>query len=537
MDREDEVTDEEYHNWLFAAAVRTNCLPLLQDCLSKNPMLLETLPDQFIPPRLFFSSPKYRPIQILRQNLLLGSHTRLMENYANPKILSYLFNAGDDVLNIKLRQGAFWGAVRANRAEILFFVYKFKKDELPWNFNAALKSSSYPGPFVGTPDPSSLQIIHFIKANVPFRSSPSVLDQTSRETTYSDFLQSAARDGRLDTIIHVLERGDLLPVLPRPLQNYPISIAVENGHTEVMELLLEHGADGKVALDSVAQHGNMGDRPYTFEQRNQLLLEHDADANGCTTLKSGEEGHGETCSKRPIICAVEKESVKMFKALVEHGADLHSKETANDSRHLAGVRPNIMTNNALRKKMWLPRLSPQPSLLTQDHFRSLFDPISMELLDLPAELLEQIFHDAIIIRGIGRGLRLRLVSRTFSDAVMNAIYTFRLFDDVYVHFRGGYSSIQTPYLIHRVMHEPSHSNPALNNIKRLAVEPNSTSSIDNPSTSAIEASVSKICSTLIKTNDYRNFGRILTSTSPVSDSEYEKDLFAAAICTSNLAVV
>jgi hypothetical protein len=33
------------------------------------------------------------------------------------------------------------------------------------------------------------------------------------------------------------------------------------------------------------------------------------------------------------------------------------------------------------------------------------------LLDLPLELFQRIIRDAIVIRGIARGLRLRLVSR------------------------------------------------------------------------------------------------------------------------------
>ncbi|KAI1333605.1 ankyrin [Xylariaceae sp. FL0016] len=52
----------------------------------------------------------------------------------------------------------------------------------------------------------------------------------------------------------------------------------------------------------------------------------------------------------------------------------------------------------------------------------------MQLLDLPPELLHQVLVQAIIARGVKRGLRLKLVCRTFAAAVRPALFETKLLD-------------------------------------------------------------------------------------------------------------
>ncbi|KAF1969321.1 ankyrin [Bimuria novae-zelandiae CBS 107.79] len=53
----------------------------------------------------------------------------------------------------------------------------------------------------------------------------------------------------------------------------------------------------------------------------------------------------------------------------------------------------------------------------------------MGFAELPKELLQVILHYAIILRGIKRGMRLRLVSKRFAVETIDTIYTYRMLDE------------------------------------------------------------------------------------------------------------
>lgn len=117
----------------------------------------------------------------------------------------------------------------------------------------------------------------------------------------------------------------------------------------------------------------------------------------------------------------------------------------------------------------------------------------MGILELPLELFQEILYHAIQIRGIKRGLRLRLInskyippnipvcvkrwslilsSGTFSTEILQVIFIFRLLDPHFSSF-GKLGAFALPpfaasYFEYRVLSEPDDGLPALVRIRRVA---------------------------------------------------------------------
>ncbi|KAI9645926.1 hypothetical protein NHQ30_005363 [Ciborinia camelliae] len=103
----------------------------------------------------------------------------------------------------------------------------------------------------------------------------------------------------------------------------------------------------------------------------------------------------------------------------------------------------------------------------------------MSLLSLPAELVDRILLQAVLTRGIKRGLRLRLVNKWFSQNVQSALFESRLLDsfdtgatgilcDWHIEKDHGKSKLWHSYLVHRVLNETSLSHPRYLIIRDIA---------------------------------------------------------------------
>lgn len=102
----------------------------------------------------------------------------------------------------------------------------------------------------------------------------------------------------------------------------------------------------------------------------------------------------------------------------------------------------------------------------------------MQVLDLPREIFDQILAQAILSRGLKRGLRLRLVSKFFAVAVMEAIYNYHLLDTLYRdvpkpwgRFDKRNNEIMIEYLVRRLIsRKPTEHIPYLHCIRKIADE-------------------------------------------------------------------
>ncbi|KAF2867228.1 ankyrin repeat-containing domain protein [Massariosphaeria phaeospora] len=164
----------------------------------------------------------------------------------------------------------------------------------------------------------------------------------------------------------------------------------------------------------------------------------------------------------------------------------------------------------------------------------------MELLGLPTEIFQDILHQAIVARGIKRGVRLRLVNN-----VMQALYTFRLLDSVHSLYDKRRpprlsKAVLISYIGHRVMHEPANGNPLLNCLRRLAEDIHDRQNVDDRELSTVETCLDKLCSPWAVSwtfSPLKLFEKILKRESKVNEDEYRNHLFAAGLCTNNLSIV
>ena len=94
------------------------------------------------------------------------------------------------------------------------------------------------------------------------------------------FLVNAAHEGQLDAVKNILERRAYTNAIPLSRRNLdkPLLRATEEGHAEIVELLLKHGANPSAsasgfgsALELAARNGHI--------KALELLLEHGADLN------------------------------------------------------------------------------------------------------------------------------------------------------------------------------------------------------------------------------------------------------------------
>jgi hypothetical protein len=194
------------------------------------------------------------------------------------------------------------------------------------------------------------------------------------------------------------------------------------------------------------------------------------------------------------------------------------------------------------------------------------------LLSLPTEIFERILYHAIRIRGLKRGLRLRLVNsqyilyapqyynrpltwhvETFACIVLHTLYTFRLLDQFYGTARMKHrvvpKDLLQSYLKYRIMNEPGDGNPLLNSILKLAIRIHRERSPDERELSTVEANAEKLCSVLIEFYDgpqhsqfehkhgLRRFAYIFLRRGDVTEDEYEGQLLFAGICTNTCNIV
>ncbi len=175
-------------------------------------------------------------------------------------------------------------------------------------------------------------------------------------------IHKAARKGDLEKVKRIIDRDPNQINAQDLLKMTPLYLASMKGHTEVVEFLLEHGADIELGND-------LNERPlakaakFGHYDTVKVLLEHGATAN-CrdkfgraplhdAAMWSGRDiidiliSYGADVSAKdndndtPLHQAVMLENMKAAKALVEHGADLLAKNDFNYRQlYIAATRDN-----------------------------------------------------------------------------------------------------------------------------------------------------------------------------------------------------
>ena len=297
----EEVSGDEYKKSFLAAAIITNNLSLLRKSAAAAPQLLSDL---------------------WSDTLVFGRFLDLAATYGNKAVLECLMTFGVSTVRKDLRTNLFVEAARRGRADIVRFLYDFKREVVPWDFTES--EGLYQAR--DTPCIDVLKFVEEIRPLYPIRYISPIKAEPK--------LWKCAHAGRLDTTLHLINLGahpQGITEMGSPRDNSPIRVASTMGHVAIVELLLSHGADRNVAITSASKRGRTeivrrlanGVAPPVGAlsiaaaggclEIVQLLLDAGADPNETVGLKS------------PLGSAILKEHTTMFKVLIANGANLSSK--------------------------------------------------------------------------------------------------------------------------------------------------------------------------------------------------------------------
>jgi ankyrin repeat protein len=289
------ISDDEYEGYLIAAALCTNTLSIVQDIATNVEQVVKWY-------------------NFLNNNLIFGCFDSIAAKYSSQEILRYLLTIGVPGLRNRL----FLDAAKASRADIVRFLYNFKKEEVPWDYEVLCAAQCT----------ASLEVLTFVRELLPLYPNPKLCSWDLQMN-----LMFSASQGSLEMTTHLIQlgvhagRGPYRGVSPF-LQ--PVYVASRRGHMAVVELLLKHGADPKLALVAAAQRGhteivrellNTGLKPVHVLSKAipggylevvRLLLDAGADANESGTTIS------------PLAGAIANENTAIFKLLIERGANVQS---------------------------------------------------------------------------------------------------------------------------------------------------------------------------------------------------------------------
>jgi ankyrin repeat protein len=316
-----EVSEAYYATYVLAAGIRMDNLSIVRRCLEKNQQLFSEL-------------------NCLRKdNLIYGLYDKLVATYAGVDSMAYLMTYGVSTVDRQLRLRFFEGAAQAGRADIVRWIYDFKKEEVPWNLTANSWESSEHTALYRAENTASLEVLRFVAELRAIYHNPTVADDRAE---YS--LDRCVDMGRLDTVAYAVQLGAHprgLSSMGHPRNDLPVRKACRRGHIAIVEYLLAHGAGPERTVATAAEWGHaelvqrlleLGISPVGALSRAaaggyldvvRLLLDAGVDAN--ETPETPSMG-----VKSPLANAIWKEHTAMFDLLLDRGADLHAEGVAEE---------------------------------------------------------------------------------------------------------------------------------------------------------------------------------------------------------------
>ncbi|KAF2652233.1 ankyrin [Lophiostoma macrostomum CBS 122681] len=308
------LSEDEYQQHLFAAAIHTNNLSVTRRCIAKDDRLLSKLDN------------------LESEILLIGCYRKVVAEYCNTEVLGYLLTVGETVVNKRLRSNLFCDASEYSRADIVKFLYDFERVNVPWDFT---HSWTCDGSLVHRgPRTADLEVLKFFEDLHKLNRNPEI-DAWNNDA----MLWKCASAGRVETVDYLLRQGanaEGCHNMGKPRANEPIRYAAMWNHQVVVDLLLQHGASAEAAIDIAVKCGRTA-----IVQR---LLHGGATLKGCLSVaaarghwdmirvivEAGADVNESTGVASPLVSAIGREHTRMFKFLLEKGADLYAKETAKE---------------------------------------------------------------------------------------------------------------------------------------------------------------------------------------------------------------
>jgi hypothetical protein len=295
-----EVSEAKYEKCLFAASIRVNNLAIVRQCLKKNTELMSEL--------------RY----LRNENLIYGRYDILLALRGGPEMMEYLMTHGTPTVNRDLRSTLFVEAARAGRADMVRYVYDFKRDGSRMGHTVLHEAQN-------TASLEALRFIAELQRVYP--------DTDFRNEGWEYWFCTCIEKGRLDTVEYALQLGAHpkgLGGMGNPRDNGPMRRACMRGYTAIVEHLLAHGASSEQTIAMASEWGRI--------ELVQRLLEagisptnalSKASAGGYIEvvrllLDAGVDPNETVGPKSPLASAIAKEHTAMFSLLIERGADLNA---------------------------------------------------------------------------------------------------------------------------------------------------------------------------------------------------------------------
>ncbi|KAF2709937.1 ankyrin [Pleomassaria siparia CBS 279.74] len=160
----------------------------------------------------------------------------------------------------------------------------------------------------------------------------------------------------------------------------------------------------------------------------------------------------------------------------------------------------------------------------------------MLLLDFPTEILDEILHQAILARGVQRGLRLRLVNKLFSAEILRILYSwnYRLLDNYLAqHCLAPFAAT---YATARILNEPSNGYPLLLAVRRIAERiVDETSKTNDTRNQDVRACIHKLLERATACNSLWEIFDPMSAM--LNEKEFSENLLAGAIYINSVPLV
>jgi ankyrin repeat protein len=246
-----------------------------------------------------------------------------------------LLTVGEPVVNKDLRSRLFCDAVECGRADIVKFLYDFKREEAPWDFTLGddwIREGQLVHWGARTP---SLEVLKFFEEELHRLNHNADTEKWQLDSE----LCVCAGAGRLETVEYLLGKGakaDWRYDTEKRRLRVPLQDAAMGNHSAVVDLLLQHGADAQAAIGNAVLSGRTAivqillragaapdDYLSTAASRGywdmvRVLLDAGVDVNECIPDES------------PLVWAIMREHTTMFNFVLERGANLHAEGTAEE---------------------------------------------------------------------------------------------------------------------------------------------------------------------------------------------------------------
>ncbi|ORX94428.1 ankyrin repeat-containing domain protein [Clohesyomyces aquaticus] len=161
----------------------------------------------------------------------------------------------------------------------------------------------------------------------------------------------------------------------------------------------------------------------------------------------------------------------------------------------------------------------------------------MKLLDLPVELFQAVMAEVVLVRGLKRSLRIRIVCKLFDQEVKEAIFALRMLDNAIIKGRDT-PGLFAPYLERRVLQRKDFDKfPRLSVIWRIAERLACKDENGSTSEMALKYYVRELC-TFASMSRHRTLKDIFCQQPVEIDGiRFQQCLLAAACYTNKVSLV